>query len=105
MTLIEHAAQAAYQEWIAGLESVEPKWEDLPQDFRDRLVRAQYAGFMALIAAHEQRSERSVLDDVRDYGTGYVLVSEDGTQRIPPEQMEQLTEEFVAWRRKHKLIY
>lgn len=45
---IERAAHAAYQSWISGVECMEPAWNDLPQDFRDRLIEAQRAAILAL---------------------------------------------------------
>lgn len=49
--LIEVAARAAYRSWVSGVECAEPAWEDLPESFRDRLIRAQRDALMAFSQA------------------------------------------------------
>lgn len=49
--MVERAAKAAYTKWIEGLESIEPPWEQMPQDFRDRMVDAQRAAIKAMRSA------------------------------------------------------
>ena len=46
--LVELHACATYEAWIAGLESLEPAWPDLPDDYRDRLRDASRAGLRAI---------------------------------------------------------
>ena len=41
MNLIREMARAAYNEWISGVEALEPRFEDLPPDHIDRLERSQ----------------------------------------------------------------
>jgi len=50
MTPLEKAARAAYEAWISGVEGIEPAWDDLPQDFVDRLMAAQRAALLTLAA-------------------------------------------------------
>lgn len=47
-TLIELAAKAAYEKWIEGVESLEPSWDQAPEDFKDRLMEAQRAALEAI---------------------------------------------------------
>lgn len=45
MTILRRAAKVAYDRWVADVRSAEPRWEDLPQSHRDRLVDTQRAAF------------------------------------------------------------
>lgn len=53
---LETMAQAAYHSWINGMEGIEPRWDDLPESFKDRFRRSLREGLLAL--AH-----RAVLTD------------------------------------------
>ncbi len=39
MNILREMARAAYDEWIAGVECCEPKFDDLPPDHVERLER------------------------------------------------------------------
>jgi len=46
--IVERVAKAAYEKWIEGVETLEPPWEQMPQDFRDRMIGAQRAAIAAM---------------------------------------------------------
>jgi hypothetical protein len=60
MTPLETAARAAYEAWISGVEGIEPAWDDLPQDFIDRLMAAQRAALLALAECDLPRKHLTV---------------------------------------------
>jgi len=64
--MVERAAQAAYAKWIEGVESLEPPWEQMPQDFRDRMIEAQHAAIASM-----REPTKAVLDSGRDVMTDY----------------------------------
>src|SRR5438067_1088278 len=45
--MVEAAASAAYADWIAGLECCEPRWDDLDDGHRARLLECQRAALEA----------------------------------------------------------
>jgi hypothetical protein len=49
MVVMERAAKAAYDEWMAGLGCVEPRWEELDQSHRDRLTASIRAAIAELL--------------------------------------------------------
>lgn len=52
MTLLELMAKAAYEEWISGVECVEPKWDDLEPSHQTRLVLSLRAALMTAANAN-----------------------------------------------------
>jgi len=48
MSPLELMARTAYQEWIAGVECAEPKWEALDPSHRDRLISSMQAALLAV---------------------------------------------------------
>lgn len=61
--LIEMAARAMYNEYIAGVESLEPKWDGLPADHRDRMAHSFQVG-LAAIRPHIEAEVRSACERV-----------------------------------------
>lgn len=44
MKVKEKIAKAIYDKYIEGVESLEPSWDKLPQDHKDRMISATEAG-------------------------------------------------------------
>lgn len=42
-SMIERVARAAYEKFIEDVRDLEPKWDDLPQSHRDRMITSQRA--------------------------------------------------------------
>lgn len=49
-TVLEAAARAAYESWIAPVRDLEPRWEDLPESHQARLRESQAAAINEFIA-------------------------------------------------------
>jgi len=47
MTMLEQMARATYAAWIADVQDLEPRWDDLPESHRHRLTEATRSGLMA----------------------------------------------------------
>ena len=56
-TAVELMAEAAYNRWVQGVECVEPSWERLPPDHRDRLIASMRSAVFALFCSDEAIQE------------------------------------------------
>jgi len=51
---IERMSRAAYEKWIEGVESQEPPWDQMSEDFKDRMREGQRAAIEAIrVPTHE----------------------------------------------------
>jgi hypothetical protein len=62
--VIEKAAEAHYAEYFAGVQDLEPKWTDLPDDARARFIEAMQAAYTAIVG-DKVLVDRDSLEQVR----------------------------------------
>lgn len=51
--MVRVAAKASYEDWIEPISSLEPSWDELPEDFKDRFYGASRAALTAALAARK----------------------------------------------------
>lgn len=58
--MIERVARAHYEAFMSGVEGLEPRWGDWPEDAHDRYLRAMKAALSALLEPDEAMVEAAV---------------------------------------------